>query len=66
MSLRKLNSYVKKHGKAKTAVALGLKETNAISNWQKRKEIPEARKEAVKSLPEVQVVVVSKTETAKV
>lgn len=65
MGLRKLKSYVKKNGKAKTAVALGLQETNAINNWLKRKEIPEPRKEAVKNLGKTQVVVVSKNEGAK-
>lgn len=50
MSLRKLNSYIKKHGKAKTAVALGLKETNAINNWIARKNIPATQKENVKAL----------------
>jgi len=50
MSLRKLNSYIKKNGKAKTAVALGLKETNAINNWIARKTIPLNQKENVKLL----------------
>lgn len=50
MSLRVLNSYIKKNGKAKTAVALGLKETNAINNWIARKSIPKSHKENVKNL----------------
>ena len=50
MSLRKLNSYIKKNGKAKTAVALGLKETNAINNWIARKTSPLSQKENIKLL----------------
>jgi len=50
MSIRTLKSCIKKHGKAKTAVALGLKETNAINNWIARKEIPENQKQSVKDL----------------
>jgi len=57
MSLRNLNSYIKKHGKAKTAVALGLKETNAINNWIARKSIPATYKEAVKKISHKTVIV---------
>ena len=50
MSIRTLKGCIKKHGKAKTAVALGLKETNAINNWIFRNAIPEGYMEKVKSL----------------
>ena len=50
MSIRTLKSCIKKHGKAKTADALGLKETNAINNWIFRNEIPDGYFAAVKSL----------------
>lgn len=64
MSLRVLNSCIKKHGKAKTAVALGLSETNAINNWISRKSIPKVHKEKVKSLPKlIDVLPHFKTET---
>lgn len=50
MSIAKLKSYIKKNGKAKTAVALGLTETSAINNWLARKSIPESKKSCVKRL----------------
>lgn len=58
MSVAKLKSYIKKHGKAKTAVALNLKETNAINNWIARNAIPESHKENVKNLKFKKVVIV--------
>ena len=50
MSLRILKNYIKKNGKAKTAVALDLTETSAINNWIARKIIPESKKIAVREL----------------
>ncbi len=38
------------NGKAKTAVALGMTETNAITNWLSREEVPENQREKVKNL----------------
>ena len=48
--IKKLNSYIRKHGKAKVAVALGLKETNAISNWIMRNEVPKKRRKDINLL----------------
>jgi hypothetical protein len=59
MSVAKLKSYIKKNGKAKTAVALGLIETNAINNWIARKSIPVAFQESVKNLKHKKVIVVA-------
>lgn len=56
MSIARLKSCIKKHGKAKTAVALGLRETNAISNWVSRKQIPLNHLEKVKNLNKLQFV----------
>ena len=57
MSIRILKSCIKKRGKSKTAVALGLKETNAINNWLARDEIPENQKENVKKLSKLNTVI---------
>ena len=57
MSIRTLKACIKKHGKAKTAVALGLKETKAISNWVARNEIPEFHKDNVKKLSKLKIVI---------
>jgi hypothetical protein len=65
MSLRTLNGYIKKHGKAKTAVALGLTETSAINNWIARKSIPKERRDNVRALKEKVVCVLEKGETIK-
>lgn len=65
MSLRKLNSYIKKNGKAKTAVALGLKETSAINNWIARKSIPKEKRDNVRDLENKSVCVLEKGETIK-
>lgn len=54
--VRTLKSYIAKNGKAKTAVALGIKDTNALGNWVARETIPEHRHEAVKDLKRVQIV----------
>lgn len=55
MSMVKLKRYIRKNGKAKTAVALGLKETNAINNWIARDEIPQKFKKDVKLIDKIQV-----------
>ena len=66
MSIRTLKSCIKKHGKAKTAVALGLKETNAINNWIFRNAIPEGYIEKVKNLKYLEYIdVVRKPEIAR-
>jgi len=59
MSIRKLESYIKKHGKAKTAVALRLKETAAINNWLQRRYIPKDKKAAVRNLNFIKVILVN-------
>jgi hypothetical protein len=57
MLIKKLNSYVKEHGKAKAAVALGVLDTMTISNWIARKSIPKKYEDRVKSLGRYRVVV---------
>jgi len=52
-----LRRYIKKHGKAKTAVALGSKETNAINNWLQRNEVPEKQVGNIRFLKEFDVEV---------
>lgn len=67
MSLQTLGKCIKKHGKAKTAVALGLKETSAINNWLSRKSIPVNQKENVKNLKNLEYIdVVRKPEIARI
>ena len=53
--LQKLKRYIKENGKAKTAVALNLKDTNAISNWLARDEIPERYHHTMRHLERVVV-----------
>jgi len=52
-----LNKFVKENGTAKTAVALGYKETSAIKNWIKRNDIPVAKRKEVKLLKGLDVIV---------
>jgi len=65
MSVSKLKNYVKKHGVAKTSVALGYKDTGAVKNMIARKKISETKKDDVKRLVERVVCVLEKGETIK-
>ena len=59
MSITTLKKCIKNHGKAGTAIALGLKETNAISNWLSRKAIPVKHKDNVKKLKKLTSITAS-------
>ena len=52
-----LQNYVNANGIAKTAVALDYKDVNAVRNWLFRGEIPENKRELVKGLALVTIVV---------
>jgi len=56
MSIATLKTCIKRHGKVKTAVALGLTETSAINNWLARKIIPVNQKQSVKNLKNLESV----------
>ena len=57
----RLKSFIRKHGKAKTAVALGMKETNSINNWISRGFVPDNKKGQVNFLNNIgQVITVHK------
>ena len=57
MSIAKLKSHIKKNGKAKTAVALGLTTTTTIDNWLSRKAVPKNQLEGIKRLSRTTVEV---------
>jgi len=57
MLIKKLNSYIKEHGKAKTAVALGVLDTVTINNWLVRKTIPKKYEDRVKTLNRFRVII---------
>ncbi|MCK4500073.1 hypothetical protein KAU11_06210 [Candidatus Babeliales bacterium] len=56
--IKALKKYASINGFAKTAVALGYTDANAIRNWIAREEIPVNKREAVKELYSINVNVV--------
>ena len=55
--IKELKTYINLNGFAKTAVALGYNDVNAIRNWVSRDDIPESKRDLVKNLPFRTVVV---------
>ena len=55
--LKKLERYIKKNGKAKTAVALGLTETTSMNNWLKKdRNIPKRYLPVINDIAKIEVV----------
>jgi len=54
----RLNSFIKRNGKVVTALALGLKETNAINNWISRNHVPDMHKESILGLKKQESILV--------
>lgn len=54
-TLKALQTFSNNNGFAKTAVALGYTDVNAIRNWLQRKEIPESKRELVNDLVNLEV-----------
>ncbi len=48
--LKKLKKLIEKHGKAKVAVELGIKDTNTINRWISRQLIPAKYLDQIKEM----------------
>ena len=55
--LDELRSYVETHGRAKAAVALGLKDGTILSKWSRLGKIPRWRYQGIKNLKNKIVIV---------
>lgn len=55
--IKKLRKYVDTYGAAKAAFILGYKDTGRIRNWLQRNEIPESKREAVRSMFKTKITI---------